>query len=197
MARSLRRGDVALIPLGSTKQGRSDAEHRENGRVITETTRLRIRELTADDAEFILGLVNEPSFVEHIGDKGVRNLEDAKEFILEGPWASHREQGFGQFMVELKDGGVPIGVCGILYRDKLEVSDVGGAFLPDHQRCGYGFEAVQAVMEYGRSSLGLEKIVGLTSEKNVASIKLLAKLGMSFEKMVKMSDDDEGTALYS
>jgi RimJ/RimL family protein N-acetyltransferase len=173
------------------------SESRPKGRLITETTRLRIRELTADDAEFILGLVNEPCFVENIGDKGVKTLEDAKEFILEGQWASHREQGYGQFMVELKNGGEPIGVCGILYRDRLGLSDVGGAFLPKYQQCGYGYEAAKAVMDYGRSSLGIEKIVGLTSERNVASIKLLAKLGMSFEKMVKMSDDDEGTALYS
>lgn len=165
--------------------------------MIIETRRLIIRDLIVDDAEFILGLVNEQSFLENIGDKGVRSLEDARRFIVEGSWASHRDQGFGQFMVELKDGGVPIGVCGILYRDHLEVCDVGGAFLPEFQRCGYGFEAAQAVMEYGRSALGVEKIVGLTSQSNLPSIKLLEKLGMTFEKMIKMSDDDEGTALYS
>jgi RimJ/RimL family protein N-acetyltransferase len=165
--------------------------------MIAETPRLLIRELTADDAEFILGLVSEPSFLEHIGDKGVRNLEDAREFILEGPWSSHRERGYGQFLVELKDGGVPIGVCGVLYREALDVSDIGCAFLPAYWRRGYAYESACAVMEYGRSTLGIEKIVGLTSEENSASIKALEKLGMSFERMVKMSDDDPGTALYS
>jgi len=165
--------------------------------VITETPRLRIRELTVDDAEFIFGLVNEPSFLEHIGDKGVRNLEDARQFILEGPWASHRDRGYGQFLVELKEGGDPIGVCGLLYREALDVSDIGCAFLPQYWRRGFAYEAACAVMEYGRSTLGIDKIVGLTSEENVASIKAMEKLGMSFEKMVKMSDDDPGTALYS
>ena len=165
--------------------------------MITETPRLRIRELTIGDAEFILGLVNEPSFLENIGDKGVRNLEDARQFILEGPWASHRERGYGQFLVELKEGGEAIGVCGLLYREALEVSDIGCAFLPEYWRQGIAYEAACAVMEYGRSTLGIEKIVGLTSEENVASIKALEKLGMSFERMVKMSDDDPGTALYS
>ena len=98
--------------------------------MIIETPRLRIRELTGDDAEFIFGLVNEPSFLANIGDKGVRNLEDARKFILEGPWANHRDRGYGQFLVELKDGGDPIGVCGILFRDSLNVSDFGCAFLP-------------------------------------------------------------------
>ena len=165
--------------------------------MITETPRLRIRELTIGDAEFILGLVNEPSFLENIGDKGVRNLEDARQFILEGPWASHRERGYGQFLVELKEGGEAIGVCGLLYREILDVSDIGCAFLPEFWRRGFAYEAACAVMEYGRATLGIEKIVGLTSEENVASIKALEKLGMSFEKMVKMSEDDPGTALYS
>ena len=165
--------------------------------MITETPRLRIRELTIGDAEFILGLVNEPSFLENIGDKGVRNLEDARQFILEGSWASHRERGYGQFLVELKDGGEAIGVCGLLYREILDVSDIGCAFLPEFWRRGFAHEAACAVMEYGRATLGIEKIVGLTSEENVASIKALEKLGMSFEKMVKMSEDDPGTALYS
>jgi len=165
--------------------------------VIVETPRLNIRELTVDDAEFIFGLVNEPSFLENIGDKGVRTLEDARQFILEGPWASHRERGYGQFLVELKEGGEAIGVCGLLYREALEVSDIGCAFLPEYWRQGIAYEAACAVMEYGRSTLGIEKIVGLTSEENVASIKALEKLGMSFERMVKMSDDDPGTALYS
>ena len=165
--------------------------------MILETPRLRIRELTVDDAEFIFGLVNEPSFLEHIGDKGVRNLEDARQFILEGPWASHRERGYGQFLVELKEGGDPIGVCGLLYREALDASDIGCAFLPAYWRRGFAYESACAVMEYGRSTLGIEKIVGLTSEENVASIKVLEKLGMSFERTVKMSDDDPGTALYS
>jgi ribosomal-protein-alanine N-acetyltransferase len=165
--------------------------------LITETSRLRIRELTVEDAEFIFGLVNEPSFLTNIGDKGVRNLDDARKFILEGPWASHRERGYGQFMVELKEDGVPIGVCGILFRDALELSDIGCAFLPEYWRRGFAYEAACAVMNFGRSTLGLETIAGLTSEANLASIKLLEKLGMSFERTIKMSDDDPGTALYS
>ena len=107
--------------------------------------------------EFIFGLVNESSFLENIGDKGVRNLDDAREFILEGPWASHREQGYGQFLVELKESGDPVGVCGVLYREALDVSDIGCAFLPAYWRQGIAFEAACAVMEYGRTTLGIEK----------------------------------------
>lgn len=165
--------------------------------MIGQTPRLGLRELTIGDAEFILGLVNEPSFLANIGDKGVRTLADAREFILDGPWRRGQKPGYGQFMVELKPEGVPIGVCGLLYREKLDLTDVGCAFLPAYWRQGFAYEAAAAVMEYGRSTLGVEKIVGLTSEENLASIALLEKFGMTFQGMVKMSDDDPGTALYS
>lgn len=165
--------------------------------MIVETPRLELRELTVDDAEFILELVNEPSFLANIGDKGVRNLEDARKFILEGPWKYRQPRGYGQFLLELKPDLIPIGVCGLLHRESLAVTDVGLALMPQYCRCGFGYEAATAILEYGHASLGVEVIVGLTSKENLASIRLLEKLGMSFEKTVKMSDDDPGTALFS
>jgi RimJ/RimL family protein N-acetyltransferase len=155
-----------------------------------------IRELTVEDAEFVLRLVNEPSFVSNIGDKGLRNLEDARRFIREGTWTCQERSGYGQFLVALRDGGDPIGICGLLYRKSLDVSDLGFALLPEFWGRGYAYEAAEAVLRYGHTTLGIEKIVGLTSEDNLASIRLLEKLGMSFERTVKMSDDDPGTVLY-
>jgi RimJ/RimL family protein N-acetyltransferase len=116
----------------------------------------------------------------------VRNLEEARRVILEGPWASHRDRG-----------GEPIGVCRILCRDSLDVSDVGCAFLPEYRRQGFAYEAAGAVIDYGRHVLGVETIVGLTSQNIMPSIMLSEKLGMRFQKMVKMSADDPGTALFS
>ena len=165
--------------------------------MIAETPRLRLRELTVADAAFVLTLVNEPSFLENIGDKGVRNHDDARRFILQGPWKAGQPPGYGQFLTEFKEGAIPIGVCGLLYRDALDVTDVGLALLPQYWKCGYAYEAAAAVMEYGRSSLGLDEIVALTSEENTASINLAKKFGMKFDRIVKMSDDDPGTALYS
>ena len=165
--------------------------------MIVESPRLRLRELDEGDAEFVFRLVNEPSFLANIGDKGVRNLDDARRFIREGPWTCQDKSGYGQFLTELKKDGAPIGVCGSLYRDSLDVTDVGIALLPEYWKRGYAFEAATAVIEYGRSTLGLDTVVGLTSAENTASIRLLEKMGMEFKRMVKMSDDDPGTALYS
>ena len=167
------------------------------GDTIVETRRTSLRKLTQDDAAFILELVNQPSFLANIGDKGVRTLADAKEFILDGPWRRDQPDGYGQFLVELKSDRRPIGVCGLLYRERLDVSDVGCAFMPEFWRQGYALETTTAVMEYGRSVLGVDKIVGLTAEHNHASIALLGRLGMTFERMVEMTDDDPGTPLYS
>ena len=165
--------------------------------ISIETSRLRLRELTVDDAEFVCRLVNEPSFLTNIGDRGVRTPEDARRYILDGPWTRQRKPGYAQFLIELKETGTPIGVCGLLYRETLDLSDVGFALVPEHWGKGHATEAASAVMAYGRSTLGIERIVGLTSADNLASIKVLEKLGLSFERTVKMSEDDPGTALYS
>lgn len=164
--------------------------------MLLETERLRMRQLTEDDAGFVHELVNEPEFLQHIGDKRVRSLDDAREFIRCGPWTNQPKRGHGQFVVEDKATGSPVGICGLLYRDRLDVTDVGFAILSAHRGRGYATEAAAAVLEYGRENLGLQGIVALTSERNTASIRVLEKLGMSFVTIVTMSDDDPGTALY-
>lgn len=165
--------------------------------MIAETARLRIRRLTVEDAVFVLALTNEPAFLAHIGDKGLRSVEDAERFLREGPWTNQPRPGYGQFAVELKETGSPVGVCGLLYREGLDLSDVGFAVLSQYRGQGLAFEAAEAVMRYGRSTLGLTQIVGLTSRSNVASIRLLEKLGLRFERMAAMGDKGKKAALYS
>jgi RimJ/RimL family protein N-acetyltransferase len=165
--------------------------------MLLETDRLRMRQLTGEDAEFVLTLIQEPEFLEHIGDKGVHDLESAREFVRTGPWTNQPKRGLGQFLIEEKATGAPVGVCGLLYRERLDVTDVGFAILSANRGRGYATEAAAAVLEYGRNTLGLQGIVALTSEANTPSIRVLEKLGMSFVTIVTMSDDDPGTALYS
>ena len=104
---------------------------------VLETERLRLRRLTVDDAAFILELVNDPSWLRFIGDRGVRNLDDARSYILKGPVASYEKHGFGLWLVELKAEATPIGICGLLQRDTLPDVDIGFALLP--QFCGQGY----------------------------------------------------------
>jgi RimJ/RimL family protein N-acetyltransferase len=158
---------------------------------VLETDRLIIRRLTLEDAEFIFELVNDPSWLRFIGDRGVRSLEDARNYILKGPVEMYGRLGFGLYLVALKDEGVPIGTCGLIKRDSLKDVDIGFAFLPNFRGRGYAYEAASAVLAYGKNTLGLERIVAIVSPSNDRSIKLLEKLGFQFEQRVQLSERDE------
>ncbi|MCJ7434388.1 MAG: GNAT family N-acetyltransferase [Anaerolineales bacterium] len=164
---------------------------------VLETDRLVLRRLSIDDAEFILNLLNQPSFLQFIGDRDVRTLDDARSYILKGPVASYKRFGFGLYLTALKESGVPIGICGLVKRESLENVDIGFAFLPQFWSKGYAFESASAVMEYGKNALGLKRIVGVTSVDNHASIRVLEKLGLKFAKMVRLSADDRELKLFA
>jgi ribosomal-protein-alanine N-acetyltransferase len=165
--------------------------------IILETERLALRKLSANDAEFILELLNEPSFVKNIGDKGVRNQADAVQYILDGPMASYERFGFGLYRVELKDSKVPIGICGLLKRDSLPDVDVGFAFLPKYWARGYAVESASAVMKHGRDVLGIGRIVGITAPDNQGSIKVLEKIGLKFEGLIRLSERESDVKLFA
>ncbi|QYJ77580.1 GNAT family N-acetyltransferase [Shewanella acanthi] len=163
---------------------------------VAQTPRLILRQLTEDDASFILVLLNTQGFIDNIGDKGVRSLVDAREYIASGPVKSYQEHGFGLFAVVLADNGFPIGMCGLIKRPTLDNVDLGYAFLPQYWGQGYAFEAAKASLELGKS-LGIERIVAIVSSHNDASKSLLNKLGMQFETTLQLTPDDEPVELFS
>lgn len=165
--------------------------------IILETERLILRKLSTDDAEFILQLLNEPSFLRYIGDKGVRNLDEARQYILNGPVESYERNGFGLYLVESKESKLPIGMCGLVKRDGLTDADVGFAFLPAYWLKGYAVESASAVLAYGRNVLGLKRILGITLPDNHSSINVLKKIGLKFEQMVSLSDDRQELMLFA
>jgi RimJ/RimL family protein N-acetyltransferase len=161
-----------------------------------ETERLTLRRMNVEDARFIFELVNEAAFLRNIGDKGVRTLEDARNYILNGPVASYAKFGFGLYVVELRETGEAIGICGLLKRDSLADVDIGFAFLERFWRKGFAYESAAAVMEYGRNALGLKRIVAITAPDNEGSMRVLEKVGLRFEKMIRMPGSDEDTRLF-
>jgi RimJ/RimL family protein N-acetyltransferase len=163
---------------------------------ILETERLSLRQLSANDAEFIFGLVNQPSFIKNIGDRGVRTNADAVAYIQKGPVASYERFGFGLYLVELKESATPIGICGLLKRDSLPDVDIGFAFLPEFWSRGYAVESAAAVMDYGRKLLGIGRIVAITAPHNFGSIKVLEKVGFRFEGMMRLSEDEPEIRLF-
>ncbi|MBP8000381.1 MAG: GNAT family N-acetyltransferase [Chloroflexi bacterium] len=160
---------------------------------ILTTKRLVLRHLTVDDAPFILELLNEPSFIQNIGDRGVHSLDDARAYLQNGPLASYERHGFGLYCVELQASGAAIGMCGLIRRDTLPDVDVGYAFFPRYWGQGYAFEAAAAALTYGRDYLGLPRVIAIVSPGNTASINVLQKLGLKFDRMISWSED--GTEL--
>jgi len=164
---------------------------------VLETNRLTLRELSSDDAAFILRLLNEPSFLRFIGDKHVRTLDDARQYIHDGPIASYKKNGFGLYLVQLKSTETPIGMCGLLKRETLSDVDIGFAFVPESWNKGYAFESAAAIMSYAKDVLKLPRIVAITNKDNEASAKLLEKLGLHFERLIRLTGDDEEIRLFS
>lgn len=154
---------------------------------VLTTERLRLRRLTPDDAGFALRLLNEPSFIRYVADRGVRTLEQARAYLRDGPLASYERNGFGLWLVEEKESGAAAGICGLVKRAELEDVDIGYSLLPEFWSRGYASEAAAGVLHYARSALGLRRIVAVTSPDNHASIRLLEKLGFVYEGMTKLA----------
>lgn len=157
--------------------------------IILQTERLNLRTISLDDAEFIVELLNDPTFLQFVGDKGVKTVEDAQRYILAGPVESYRRHGFGLWLAELKDSRIPVGICGLLKRESLGDVDIGFAFLPQYRARGYAFESGTAVMDHAKNVLGLSRIVAIVNADNAGSIKVLEKLGLSFDRVTRLSDD--------
>lgn len=162
---------------------------------ILETPRLILRELEADDAAFILELLNTPKFLQFIGDRGVRTVEEAASFIEDRYRQSYRDHGFGLYAVGLKSDGKLIGLCGFVRRDTLPGPDIGFAFLPAFEGQGFGFESASATINYGRNVLGFSTVLAITSTDNDASGRLLEKIGLTFLRLI--DSGEETLKLYS
>jgi RimJ/RimL family protein N-acetyltransferase len=163
---------------------------------ILETERLILSEQTEDDAAFIFTLLNSPGWLKYIGDRGVRNVDDARSYIINGAMKSYLANGFGLYLTKLKGTGTPVGICGLIKRPGLAHVDIGFAFLPEYEGKGYGYEAGSAVMNYAKNVLKIDIVVAITMKDNISSIKLLEKIGLNFKGMVTMPGDDEELMLF-
>ena len=164
---------------------------------VIETERLSLREMSEADAGFVLEVLNDPGFMRFVGDRGVRTVEEAARYVDERFAESYRQHGFGLWLVEAKEGGVPVGMCGLLKRRELNVVEVGYAFLPAFRGRGYAYEAAAAAMAYARETLGLPRLYAIVNPDNAVSIRVLEKLGMKFERPVRLTGEEADVDLYA
>jgi ribosomal-protein-alanine N-acetyltransferase len=163
---------------------------------IATTARLRLRELVQDDAAFMVELLNQPDFLRFIGDRGVRDVDQARTYLREGPIASYVRHGMGMYVVEPREGGAPIGLCGLVVRDGLPGPDIGFAFLPQFYGQGYAFEAASATLALARDALALPRVLAIVSPDNARSITLLRRLGLREAGTIRLPGKHEDIALF-
>ena len=164
---------------------------------VIATARLVLRRLTADDAAFILELTNDPDWLRFIGDRGIRTLDDARRYVETGPMEMYARLGFGMYAVDRREGGPPIGICGLIGRDWLEAPDLGFAFLPAFRGMGYAREAAAATLGHARDALGIDRVLAIVSPGNADSIRLLEDLGMRLDRTARPPGDGAEVCVYS
>ncbi|MGM5468979.1 GNAT family N-acetyltransferase [Flavobacteriaceae bacterium LMO-SS05] len=165
--------------------------------LIAETNRLIISKINLKDAKFFLELVNSPNWLKYIGDRHLKTVEHAKTYLKNGTLKSYADFGFGFYKLQLKEEHTSIGVCGLIKREQLDDVDIGFALLPEYECKGYGYEASVSVLKLAKEKFNLKKILAITQPTNTSSIKLLEKLGLSYEKKVKPFDDGKELLLFA
>jgi len=165
-------------------------------KIVFETERLRLREYTLEDFDFIIKLLNSAGWLKYIGDRNIKTREQAIQYLENVPLKSYQDFGYGLSMVELRESGIPIGMCGILNRSNLEDPDIGFALLPEYNGKGYAFEIANATIKHAREVLNLKVLSAITDPDNIASIKLLEKLGFKFVKKFIYTGSNEELTLY-
>jgi [ribosomal protein S5]-alanine N-acetyltransferase len=161
-----------------------------------ETPRLALSRLEPGDAPFVVALLNQPSFIANIGDRGVRSIEDAHRYLREGPMDMYEKHGFGLWRVVRKSDSTTVGMCGLLKRDNLPEVDIGYALLPEYWGAGFAFEAAEATLRHAAGKFGLKRVIAVVSQGNTASINLLEKLEFRYERLFAMRSDEPEVRLY-
>ena len=164
--------------------------------MILETERLIISEISIEDAPFFYDLVNDPDWIQFIGDRNVKSIADAENYISTKIIPSYKKNGFGFYLVSIKSKNLPIGMSGLIDRDGLEYIDVGYAFLPEFRSKGYAFEATKAVLTFAKNDLKIDPIIAIANVDNIKSSKLLERLGLRFDKIIQLEDDAVKCRLY-
>lgn len=164
--------------------------------MILKTGRLVLTEFTIKDASFFFELVNDPAWIQFIGDRNVKTIQDAEKYLRNKIIPSYHKNSFGFYLVSTKKDNTSIGMSGLINRDGLEHIDVGYAFLPKYWGKGYAFEATKAVLDYAKDVLNINPIVAITDIDNIKSIQLLERLGLQFDKIIQISGEPKNCRLF-
>lgn len=164
--------------------------------IVAQTSRLILRQAQLSDAQFVLELLNEPAFLEFIGDRGVHDLDSANAYLEDGPLASYRQHSYGPYVVCNPSGGVAMGLCGLYQRSYLDDPDLGFAFLERFSRQGYAAEAAEQVLRLSADAFSLRRLFAIVDPANARSLALLNKLGFSLDRIFVVPGENEDSQLH-
>jgi len=165
--------------------------------VVLATPRLRLREFTLDDGDYIIEQLNDPLWKQFIGNRNIKTADDARNYLEKIPLAMYARNGFGLWAMETVHDSAVVGMCGLIKREGLEDVDIGFALLPRYRGLGYAFEAAAATLRYGHATLGLRRIVAITAPDNHASARLLAAIGMRYEQTLELPNHGGASLLFA
>jgi [ribosomal protein S5]-alanine N-acetyltransferase len=163
---------------------------------VLKTERLTARPFTKNDTPFIIELLNTEGWIKYIGNRNIKTAEQARQYLIDGPIKSYADNGFGLYLIALKDSNTPVGMCGLIKRNYLPHPDIGYAFLPSFMGKGYAFEIAQAMLQFAFTQLKFGKVLAITLPENNTSVRLLLKLGMQFEKKITDATSNETLDMY-
>ncbi len=161
-----------------------------------ETERLILKSTSEEDAEFIFELMNTPKWIQFIGNRKIETVEDAKAYIKKKVTPQLERLGYANYTVIRKLDKVKVGTCGLYDREGLDGIDIGFAFLPQHEKQGYAFEASDKLKQAAFDEFGINEISAITIESNTSSQKLLEKLGLTLTGTTKLENDPEELLVY-
>ena len=162
-----------------------------------QTARLLLRQFTLDDAEAYMPLVSDPAVLRYTGEEPQQSIEAVRRILQTRPLRDYLTYGYGRMACIEKSTGRLVGFCGLKYLEDLREVDIGYRFLPETWGKGYATESASAVMNQCSKEGQLKRVVGLVEPANLASVNVLKKLGLTFERSVKLEDSESPLDLYA
>jgi [ribosomal protein S5]-alanine N-acetyltransferase len=144
---------------------------------VLDTPRLVLRSVVLTDAPFFVRLLNEPSWLQNIGDRGVKSKAAAEHYIRNTLWIQYRASGYGMYVLQLRATALPVGICGLVKRDFLPAPDLGFALLPEHVGQGLASQAAHRLLQHLAAARLAGVLYAITRCENQRAVRLLERLG--------------------
>ncbi len=154
-----------------------------------ETARLRLRSVSMADLDAMHGLWTDPRVRRYLWDGEIISRHRARAAIEDGIESLARH-GFGLWVAQERTGEALIGFCGPRYLDEAPGVGVLYGISPPFWGCGLATEVALAVIRYGFEEVGVDRIEASADTPNAASLRVIEKAGMAYEKRELLEGQD-------